>query len=663
MTQSTQATALPQSRASTATRRWPLVYFLLAAFDIVTVLTSLTLNHRLVAMHAATLAVNRRWEDRLAAYSSLRELAGSVNAPANDVFDSRDVFAEQVKLRAARRAFDAEMAAARTVLEQDSLDPQIHTLLQDLNAVRTAMNEMTAEANMTFSYFSIDAEETAATRMAIMQREYAKVRAVFAQLEAHVRNIQADLFKQQLTTADKLQHLEYVLVLFVIAMVGGAVIYGRKLSQESARSEDEWRERMLLETLRADVRLVLSESDTLRESLQQCTEALVRHLDAVQAQIWTLDPATNTLELRANAGGPSVRDERCRPMLLGDAVLGTIAAAREPLVTNDVANDPRLDDRARLDREGVTAFAGYPLAVKGRAVGALALYAHRPLSNATLAALTSIASSVTWNVERRRAEEALQEAKTAAESASRAKGDFLATMSHEIRTPMNGIFGMTEMALDTTDDAERRDVLLRARACALSLMTILNDVLDFSKIEAGKLDLERVDFDVRAVLGSVLDTLDVEASRKQLRLVGTVGKTVPRLLRGDAARLRQVMLNLGANALKFTNAGEVTIHLDNAGSVDDDSVMLRCSVRDTGIGIPLEKQAAIFESFTQADSSTTRRYGGTGLGLSISQRLVTIMGGAIGVESAVGSGSTFWFTAHFEKADHTPALAAASGMD
>ncbi|MEO6029596.1 MAG: ATP-binding protein [Candidatus Binatia bacterium] len=249
---------------------------------------------------------------------------------------------------------------------------------------------------------------------------------------------------------------------------------------------------------------------------------------------------------------------------------------------------------------------------------------------------------------RKHAEDDLRRAKDAAESAARVKSDFLATMSHEIRTPLNGIFGMTELALDTTDDDERREFLQRARVCASTLMGILNDVLDFSRVEAGRLDLERIAFDPRDVVDGVLDALAVEAERKGLELIGCVDTALPASLIGDPGRLRQILLNLAGNALKFTERGEIVVHLapdSTAAPAAPDTLVLRGTVRDTGIGIAPEQQQAIFESFTQADSSMTRRFGGTGLGLAISQRLVGLMGGTIGVESTPGEGARFWFTA------------------
>jgi PAS domain S-box-containing protein len=409
------------------------------------------------------------------------------------------------------------------------------------------------------------------------------------------------------------------------------------------RSEQALAERVRLAELTAKIGMALTEGDTLQHTLQACAAALVEHLDASFARVWTLSEAGDVLELQASAGLYTHLDGPHSRVPVGKFKIGMIALERKPHLTNQVIGDPRVGDQAWAKREGMVAFAGYPLIVDGAIVGVMGLFARRPLPPATLETLRLAADLLAVGIRRKDAENVLLLAKAAAEDASRAKSEFLANMSHEIRTPMTAILGFTDLLLDERnfqEEPEKRiSTIQTIQRNGFHLLSIIDDVLDLSKIEAGKIEIEAIPYSTFQIIEEVLSLMRVRSSAKGIALCCEFETAIPSNVLTDPIRVRQILLNLLSNAIKFTELGGVRIVVRYASG---DRPRLEFDVVDTGLGMTPEQQNRLFKPFTQADNSTTRQFGGTGLGLTISKRLAHLMGGDVFiVESCAGKGTRF----------------------
>lgn len=584
------------------------IYYFLATFDIVGILLCLAISHQIMGIYLDSVKTNSSWAERAHHYSDLGGLAGKLNSPGNDVFESRKTVQEAARLEVAHRDFLLQLSKIEADIDENFSDEKKASFQSGIAKIKTHSSGIVTEANAIIELLSGEKVSQAGRRMAAMDRHYGALMDEISRSQQEIMSIQANQFKTQIKQANEIKSYELGITFLIMLIVIAVAVYGHKLGKTMIEAgkkieQSERRFRSFAEVIPQ----IVFESNQLGDLL---------FLNQAGYQFFQLDQ-------------------------------GALAAGINLVDLCDKNDQYRVFEWIRREK---TTGAGVGLEIKtNKPHSAPAkLYCNQ---HSTLDGSAGFIGLLVDITEHKVLEEELSQARSIAEQSSEAKSNFLANMSHEIRTPINGVLGMLGLLNQTTLNDEQREYSELAQSSAVYLLNLINDILDFSKIEAGKLEIEAIPFSMPTLIEETAAILAPKAHEKQVELVVLQDTTVQSDFIGDPSRVRQVLLNLAGNAVKFTREGEVVIHasvLEKGGES-----YVKFEIRDTGIGIPKSRVSSLFKQFNQIDSSTAREFGGTGLGLAISKQLAELMGGEIGVESQEHVGSTFWFTIRAPRAKKT----------
>ncbi|NBX66877.1 MAG: PAS domain S-box protein [Proteobacteria bacterium] len=622
---------------------WFMAYVFLALFNIVTVVGSVYLSHTIVEIYKKTVETDAIWSAKQDALVDILSKVLALNVPGNDIFQSKDAKQERGRFDAALSALNASITLFESRMRAEIPAEQQTDIARELQVVRAGIDKMVGAGRSVFAFFENGQEEAAAAHMAAMDN-YSKDTAqhVILALDA-VDTQQARILQADIKQLENLRRIEAVFGALILLMIMATAVYGLRMLNQR-RTLEESQEKLLL-------------------SAEEDRAKLSAILDTAGDAIITIDTKGEILSFNTAAewifgyAEAEIRGQNVSVLMpqphrdRHDAYIGKYLDTGK----GEIINTSR--EEYALHKSGRT----FPIELS---VTEIKLAGGSRLFTAFIRDITdrkkSELSIQKYTDELEQQARALEIAKGQAERATRMKSEFLANMSHEIRTPMNGIIGMASLLSDTQLGSRQRHFLDTIKSSADGLLQIINDILDFSKIEAGRIELDPIPIDMRALVADVVSLLASAPAEGDVKILYTYAPDAPRYVVGDPVRIRQVFVNLIGNARKFTKSGSVTTEIEGE-KLSDGRIRFMAKVIDTGIGIPADKLEYIFDKFSQADASTTRKFGGTGLGLAICRKIVEMMDGKIFATSVMGQGSTFHFSIILDECRDANDIAALKG--